>query len=97
MEQAKQNTQRSSPADFLRLILGKSVRVKLTNNTEYTGLLVSLDETMNVVLEKADEFEIGKLKRKYEEVFLRGNNGRSLVTQFSTSILKQERSRDIPC
>lgn len=75
MEQAKPASQRSSPADFLRLILGKSVRVKLTSQVEYTGLLVSLDETMNVVLEKADEFESGMLKRKYDEVFLRGNNG----------------------
>jgi small nuclear ribonucleoprotein (snRNP)-like protein len=75
MEDPKQAVQRSSPADFLRLILGKSVRVKLTTNLEYTGILVSLDETMNVVLEKVDEFEAGSLKRKYDEVFLRGNNG----------------------
>lgn len=78
MDQEKQSSQKSSPADFLRLILGKSVRVKLTSKLEYTGLLVSLDETMNVVLEKADEFEAGILKRKYDEVFLRGNNGRPI-------------------
>ena len=74
---------KKSPADFLRLILGKNVRVKLTGGEEFTGILSALDETMNVVLEKAEEFEKGKLIKKYEDVFLRGNNGRQMVT-FST-------------
>lgn len=70
-----QTPQKSTPGDFLRLILGKSVRVKLNQGLEYAGLLLALDETMNVVLEKAEEYENGVLKKKYDEIFLRGNNG----------------------
>lgn len=88
---AKNN--KATPADFLRLILGKTVRVKLSQGLEYTGLLLALDETMNVVLEKAEEFRDGKLSKKYEEVFLRGNNGKLLLTQCFTSTQRLSTSR----
>ena len=64
-----------TPGDFLRLILGKGVKVRLTTGHEYLGILAALDESMNVVLEKVEEFEHGLLSRKYEELFLRGNTG----------------------
>lgn len=67
---------KQTPADFLRLLMGRSVRVKLVSGEEYLGIMVALDETMNVVLEKAEEFVDGLLNKKYEEIFLRGNNGR---------------------
>jgi U6 snRNA-associated Sm-like protein LSm6 len=67
---------KQTPADFLRLLMGRSVRVKLVSGEEYLGIMVALDETMNVVLEKAEEFVGGLLNKKYEEIFLRGNNGR---------------------
>ena len=70
---------KKSPADFLKLILGKVVRVKLNSGHEYTGklyknfdtkgVLACLDGMMNIVIEKAEEFESGILVRKYEELF----------------------------
>lgn len=38
------------------------------------GVLVSLDGNMNIVLEKAEEFEGDDLKNKYGIIYLRGNN-----------------------
>ena len=68
--------EKRSPGDFLRLILGKGVKVKLVTGHEYAGILAALDESMNIVLEKVEEFEKGVLSKKYEEMFIRGNNGR---------------------
>lgn len=65
---------KKSPADFQKLIQGKVVRVKLNSGLEYTGVLACLDGMMNIVIEKAEEFENGVMVRKYNEIFLRGNN-----------------------
>lgn len=50
------------------------MRVKLNSGLEYTGVLACLDGMMNIVIEKAEEFESGIQVRKYDELFLRGNN-----------------------
>ena len=64
-----------SPADFLKQVLGRLVTVKLNNSTsEYVGILACLDGTMNIVLEKVEEFEKGELRNTYGEIFIRGNN-----------------------
>ena len=60
-----------SPADFLKQVLGRLVTVKLNN---YVGILACLDGSMNIVLEKVEEFEKGELRNTYGEIFIRGNN-----------------------
>jgi U6 snRNA-associated Sm-like protein LSm6 len=46
----------------------------LYNGSLFVGVLVSLDGNMNIVLEKAEEFEGDDLKNKYGIIYLRGNN-----------------------
>ena len=43
------------------------------------GELQSVDGYMNIALENTEEFVDGKLRRKYGDAFVRGNNGRWLV------------------
>ena len=62
------------PADFLRQILGRPAVVKVNNGAEYRGNLVCLDGYLNIVMEGTEEFVGGELKRRYGDVFLRGNN-----------------------
>jgi len=49
------NIAKKNPADFLRLIKGKPVKVKLNDGTEYRGNFICLDGCLNVVLEKCEE------------------------------------------
>lgn len=42
------------------------------------GKLQSVDGYMNIALEETEEFAGKKLTNNYEDVFIRGNNGRSL-------------------
>ena len=39
------------------------------------GELQSVDGYMNIALEKTEELVDGKLRRKYGDAFIRGNNG----------------------
>lgn len=64
----------STPADFLKAVLGRPVVVKLNNATEYRGILACLDGYMNIALEQTEEYENGDLKNKYGDAFIRGNN-----------------------
>lgn len=64
----------STPADFLKAVLGRPVVVKLNNAIEYRGILACLDGYMNIALEQTEEFENGDLKNKYGDAFIRGNN-----------------------
>jgi small nuclear ribonucleoprotein (snRNP)-like protein len=67
--------QRKNPADFLKLMLGQTVEVKLNDNhTFFTGRLACLDGTMNVLLTHAQEVVQGQPANSFKEVFLRGNN-----------------------
>lgn len=63
-----------TPDDFLKQMLGREVIVKLHEEAEFTGQLVCLDGTLNIVLERAEEQRAGKVVSKYNKVFLRGNN-----------------------
>lgn len=65
-----------SPGEFLKQAIGRSVIVKLTNNIEYKGILLCLDGTMNVYLQQCEEYIDGKLSNRYEDIFIRGNNGK---------------------
>lgn len=63
------------PIDFLKKMLGKSVEVKLNDNyTFFTGTLICLDGTLNVLLTNALEVVKGKEIKQFKEVLLRGNN-----------------------
>ena len=48
-------TSSKNPSDFLKQALGRSVSVKLTNNTEYRGILICLDQNLNIALEQCEE------------------------------------------
>lgn len=63
-----------TPSDFLRAVVGRSVIVKLNNDTEYRGILGCLDGYMNIVMEQAEEYRHGELQRKDGDAFIRGNN-----------------------
>ena len=84
-------TERRTPVDFLKSILGKAVVVKLNSGVEYrgtkhnefrrvsksylAGVLACLDGYMNIAMEQAEEYVNGQLKNKYGDAFIRGNNG----------------------
>ncbi|CAH8519343.1 unnamed protein product [Schistosoma mattheei] len=65
---------KQTPRDFLKLIVGRPVVVKLNSGADYRGVLISLDGYMNVVLEQTEEYVDGQLKNKYGDTFIRGNN-----------------------
>ncbi|VDP85904.1 unnamed protein product [Echinostoma caproni] len=56
---------KQTPRDFLKLIIGRPVVVKLNSGADYRGVLISLDGYMNVVLEQTEEYVDGQLKNKY--------------------------------
>ncbi|OON15280.1 LSM domain protein, partial [Opisthorchis viverrini] len=70
-----QMSHKQTPRDFLKLIIGRPVVVKLNSGADYRGVLISLDGYMNVVLEQTEEYVDGQLKNKYGDTFIRGNNG----------------------
>ena len=64
-----------SPSDFLKAVLGRSVKVRLNSGTEYRGVLACLDGYLNIAMEQTEEYVNGQLKAKYGDCFIRGNNG----------------------
>ncbi len=64
-----------SPAEFLKLVIGQNVIVRLHSGTDYKGQLVCLDGFMNIALENAEEWSNGILHRTYGDAFVRGSNG----------------------
>lgn len=65
---------KKSPNDFLKMVLGRPVMVKLNSGVDYRGVLACLDGYMNIALEQTEEYEHGELKNKYGDCFIRGNN-----------------------
>ncbi|KAI7882983.1 U6 snRNA-associated Sm-like protein LSm6 [Lichtheimia hyalospora FSU 10163] len=63
-----------SPTDFLSTVLGRQVLVKLNSGINYRGILACLDGYMNIALENTEEYVDGKLKNRYGDTFIRGNN-----------------------
>ena len=41
---------------------------------EFQGVLACLDGYMNIAMEQTEEYVDGKLKNKYGDCFIRGNN-----------------------
>nr|ADF47410.1 Sm-like-6 protein [Dugesia japonica] len=69
-------SKKQNPSDFLKAISDKPVLVKLNRpGADYRGVLVSLDGYMNLMLEQTEEYVNGQLKNKYNDTFIRGNNG----------------------
>jgi U6 snRNA-associated Sm-like protein LSm6 len=69
MEQHKK-----TPQDFLKMIKGRPVNVKLNDGSEYRGIFICLDGCLNIVLEKCEEVIEGKVINKFKDLFIRGNN-----------------------
>lgn len=67
-------SKKQNPSDFLKLIIGKPVVVKLNSGVDYRGVLACLDGYMNIALEQTEEYVNGQLKTKYGDAFIRGNN-----------------------
>ena len=65
--------EQSRPLDALNRARDKRVVVELKNNKQFTGKLKAFDIHVNVVLEDAEEFQNGELKKKLGVVFLRGD------------------------
>ncbi|KAI8388691.1 U6 snRNA-associated Sm-like protein LSm6 [Radiomyces spectabilis] len=63
-----------SPTDFLNSAIGHRVIVKLNSGIDYKGVLACLDGYMNIALEGTEEYVDGKLKNRYGDTFIRGNN-----------------------
>jgi len=63
-----------SPSDFLKVVLGRTVNVRLNSGTDYRGILACLDGYMNIAMEQAEEYVDGQLKAKHGDCFIRGNN-----------------------
>eukprot|EP00523_Entomoneis_sp_CCMP467_P010017 CAMPEP_0168723470 /NCGR_PEP_ID=MMETSP0724-20121128/3133_1 /TAXON_ID=265536 /ORGANISM="Amphiprora sp., Strain CCMP467" /LENGTH=102 /DNA_ID=CAMNT_0008770181 /DNA_START=15 /DNA_END=323 /DNA_ORIENTATION=- len=66
---------KKTPSDFLRLVLGRPIRVKLNSGVEYRGVLACLDGFLNIAMEQTEEYNVdGQLRAKYGDCFIRGNN-----------------------
>ncbi|MEK6950645.1 MAG: LSM domain-containing protein [Nanoarchaeota archaeon] len=61
------------PLDTLNLSRNKAVIVELKNGYRYVGKLKAFDIHINIVLENADEYHNGEVKRKLGTVFIRGD------------------------
>jgi len=68
------STSRKKPTEFLKLIIGRPVVIKLNSGVEYRGVLACLDGFLNVALEQTEEFEHGRKKSQLGDCFIRGNN-----------------------
>ncbi|KAG2218882.1 hypothetical protein INT45_003949 [Circinella minor] len=63
-----------TPSDFLSTVIGQHVLVKLNSGINYRGVLACLDGYMNIALENTEEYVDGRLKNRYGDTFIRGNN-----------------------
>ena len=68
---------------FLKKVIGRPVMVKLTTGEIYNGVLSCLDGYLNIVLEQTEEIFEGKVKRRYGDCLLRGNNVMYITLQQS--------------
>ena len=62
------------PLTTLQKNTNKSVIVRLKNDVEYKGKIVSVDSYMNLIMTDAEELRGGKTVEKFGRVILRGNN-----------------------
>lgn len=69
-----EQTTAKRPLTTLQKNTNKSVIVRLKNDVEYKGKIVSVDSYMNLIMTDAEEIRDGKTVEKYGRVILRGNN-----------------------
>ena len=69
-----EQTTAKRPLTTLQKNTNKSVIVRLKNDVEYKGKIVSVDSYMNLIMTDAEEIRNGKTVEKYGRVILRGNN-----------------------
>jgi len=84
MSTTNTSASQKSPSDFLKLVLGRPVVVKLNSGVIYKGVLACLDGYMNIAMEQTEEYVGGQLKNKYGDAFIRGNNVLYISTQGSS-------------
>ena len=65
---------KKNPSDFLRLVIGKPVLIKLNNGHDLRGTLTCLDGFMNVAMEDTEEYHDGTHVKSFGDTFIRGNN-----------------------
>ncbi|KAM3702257.1 hypothetical protein ACJW31_04G012300 [Castanea mollissima] len=53
----------------------KGLATTKTPGVDYRGILACLDGYMNIAMEQIEEYVNGQLKNKYDNAFIRGNNG----------------------
>lgn len=61
------------PLDALNAARGKRVIVELKNQKQIIGNLKAFDIHINIVLDNAEEYVEGELKRKLGKIFVRGD------------------------
>jgi small nuclear ribonucleoprotein len=61
------------PLDALNMARGKRVIVELKNGRTYVGVLRAFDIHINTVIEEAEEYVDGAMKRKLGMAFIRGD------------------------
>jgi U6 snRNA-associated Sm-like protein LSm6 len=63
-----------SPGDFLKQAVGKQVRVRLNNGTDFLGNMKCLYGFLNIAMENTLEYDGEDFKKSYGDSFVRGNN-----------------------
>ena len=66
--------QEKRPFDLLNSSLNKNVIIGLKAGMEFTGMMVSYDVHMNLVLNNAEQLVGGDVKRKLGTVLVRGDS-----------------------
>lgn len=67
-------TSNARPINTLIKSVNSDVIVRLKSNYDYQGRMVRCDSYMNIILDKATEYNKGKLVANYGNIFIRGNN-----------------------
>jgi small nuclear ribonucleoprotein len=65
--------EQARPLDALNEARGKRVILELKNKLQLTGTLRAFDIHINTVLDDAEEWENGQMKRKLGKTFIRGD------------------------
>ncbi len=85
-----------TPMKVLRGAINKIVMVKVKEGLEYVGRLIMTDQTMNVVLEDAAEYNSGgkEVLARYGRIFIRGSQVLFICTDYVQAQLRQSASTE---
>ncbi|MCF8885254.1 MAG: LSM domain-containing protein [Nitrososphaerota archaeon] len=62
------------PLTLIQKYLNRNIRVMLKNDLVYEGIVVECDNYMNLVIDKAVEYQDNNKKAMYPRILIRGNN-----------------------